>query len=151
MIIGRINYNSLDNHFTDPWRLCDAQLPSSSSHSKCSSHCWHCVVHTDDTYLTDSISAECPEFWDPFTKVYDVCISCAGNCPAFEPFRCPEENRCISIQVKSSNFIYMCHIHRLLNIQLTKRFKIPLTKTSVYSISIYLTKIFKIPHTRTFN
>merc|ERR1712172_161633 len=22
----------------------------------------------------------------------------AGNCPAFEPFRCPEENRCISIQ-----------------------------------------------------
>ena len=22
-----------------------------------------------------------------------------GNCPAFEPFRCPEENRCISIQV----------------------------------------------------
>ena len=22
------------------------------------------------------------------------------NCPAFEPFRCPEENRCISIQVR---------------------------------------------------
>merc|ERR1712037_129836 len=22
----------------------------------------------------------------------------SGNCPAFEPFRCPEENRCISIQ-----------------------------------------------------
>ena len=36
-------------------------------------------------------------------------LSPAGNCPAFEPFRCPEENRCISIQVNNH-----LHLHPLM-------------------------------------